>query len=146
MDRSDLFRFIMLFLLEFLCLSVLWFQLKESLDPALEPILLKQTFVAGGRTLIRLGDSDIDYDKNFRFYMTTKMANPHYLPEVRMCVQVIEINNQSDSKKKILVMERKKKTHGLTAGHQYQPLACLCCWLPIAKCHQSVFKLGLVLF
>lgn len=49
----------------------------------MEPILLKQTFVAGGRTLIRLGDSDIDYDKNFRFYMTTKMANPHYLPEVR---------------------------------------------------------------
>lgn len=58
-------------------------QLKETLDPALEPILLKQTFVAGGRTMIRLGDSDIDYDKNFRFYMTTKMANPHYLPEVK---------------------------------------------------------------
>ncbi|KAG7255732.1 hypothetical protein CRUP_020739, partial [Coryphaenoides rupestris] len=55
--------------------------LKETIDPALEPILLKQTFVAGGRTLIRLGDSDIDYNKNFRFYMTTKMANPHYLPE-----------------------------------------------------------------
>lgn len=52
------------------------------MDPALEPILLKQTFVAGGRTLIRLGDSDIDYNKKFRFYMTTKMANPHYLPEV----------------------------------------------------------------
>lgn len=63
-------------------------QLKETLDPALEPVLLKQTFVSGGRTLIRLGDSDIDYDKNFRFYMTTKMANPHYLPEVCLCVCV----------------------------------------------------------
>uniref|UniRef100_A0A8C9WNZ6 Dynein axonemal heavy chain 6 n=1 Tax=Scleropages formosus TaxID=113540 RepID=A0A8C9WNZ6_SCLFO len=62
----------------------------ETLDPALEPILLKQTFVAGGRTLIRLGDSDVDYDKNFRFYMTTKMANPHYLPEV--CIKVTIIN------------------------------------------------------
>ncbi|CAI9575530.1 unnamed protein product, partial [Staurois parvus] len=60
------------------------------LDPALEPILLKQTFVSGGRTLIRLGDSDIDYDKNFRFYMTTKMPNPHYLPEV--CIKVTVIN------------------------------------------------------
>lgn len=37
--------------------------------------------------LIRLGDSDIDYDKNFRFYMTTKMSNPHYLPEV--CIKVL---------------------------------------------------------
>lgn len=68
-------------------------KLKETLDPALEPILLKQTFVEGGRTLIRLGDSDIDYDKNFRFYMTTKMANPHYLPEVRM--QFIIFQNYS---------------------------------------------------
>ncbi|XP_075140366.1 dynein axonemal heavy chain 6 [Leptodactylus fuscus] len=71
-------------------LPVLLEELKESLDPALEPILLKQTFVSGGRTLIRLGDSDIDYDKNFRFYMTTKMPNPHYLPEV--CIKVTIIN------------------------------------------------------
>ncbi|XP_066516038.1 dynein axonemal heavy chain 6 isoform X2 [Hoplias malabaricus] len=71
-------------------LPVLLEELKESLDPALEPVLLKQTFVSGGRTLIRLGDSDIDYDKNFRFYMTTKMSNPHYLPEV--CIKVTIIN------------------------------------------------------
>nr|XP_014351765.1 PREDICTED: dynein heavy chain 6, axonemal-like [Latimeria chalumnae] len=63
-------------------LPVLLEEVKESLDPALEPILLKQTFISGGRILIRLGDSDIDYDKNFKFYMTTKMANPHYLPEM----------------------------------------------------------------
>ncbi|XP_056265579.1 dynein axonemal heavy chain 6 [Pseudoliparis swirei] len=71
-------------------MPVLLEELKETLDPALEPVLLKQTFVAGGRTLIRLGDSDVDYDKNFRFYMTTKMANPHYLPEV--CIKVTIIN------------------------------------------------------
>ncbi|XP_030643583.1 dynein heavy chain 6, axonemal [Chanos chanos] len=71
-------------------MPILLEELKETLDPALEPVLLKQTFVTGGRTLIRLGDSDIDYDKNFRFYMTTKMANPHYLPEV--CIKVTIIN------------------------------------------------------
>ena len=60
-----------------------WFTPREVLDPALEPILLKQTFMSGGRLLIHLGDSDIDYDKSFRFYMTSKMPNPHYLPEVR---------------------------------------------------------------
>lgn len=65
-----------------LSLILLTFKLKETLDPALEPVLLKQIFVSGGRLLIRLGDSDIDYDKNFRFYMTTKLPNPHYLPEV----------------------------------------------------------------
>uniref|UniRef100_A0A2K6TNM5 Dynein axonemal heavy chain 6 n=1 Tax=Saimiri boliviensis boliviensis TaxID=39432 RepID=A0A2K6TNM5_SAIBB len=62
-------------------LPVLLEELRETLDPALEPILLKQIFISGGRLLIHLGDSDIDYDKNFRFYMTTKLPNPHYLPE-----------------------------------------------------------------
>uniref|UniRef100_A0A4W5KGE0 Dynein heavy chain ATP-binding dynein motor region domain-containing protein n=1 Tax=Hucho hucho TaxID=62062 RepID=A0A4W5KGE0_9TELE len=71
-------------------MPVLLEELKETVDPALEPILLMQTFVAGGRTLIRLGDSDIDYNKKFKFYMTTKMANPHYLPEV--CIKVTIIN------------------------------------------------------
>jgi dynein heavy chain len=39
---------------------------------------------------MRLGDSNVDYDDNFRFFMTTKMPNPHYLPEV--CIKVTLIN------------------------------------------------------
>jgi len=46
--------------------------------------------VQGGRLLIRLGDSDVEYSKAFKFYMTTKLANPHYLPEV--CIKVTIIN------------------------------------------------------
>ncbi|CAH8497713.1 unnamed protein product [Dicrocoelium dendriticum] len=61
----------------------------ESLDPALEPILLRQTFVSGGRLLIRLGDSEVDYDPGFKLYMTTKLANPHYLPDVSVKVTLI---------------------------------------------------------
>ncbi|GCC25591.1 hypothetical protein chiPu_0004002 [Chiloscyllium punctatum] len=71
-------------------MPVLLEELRESLDPSLEPILLNQTFMTGGRLLMRLGDTDIDYDKNFKFYMTTKMSNPHYLPEV--CIKVTIIN------------------------------------------------------
>jgi len=40
--------------------------------------------------LIRLGDTDVEYNKLFKFYMTTKLANPHYLPEV--CIKVTIIN------------------------------------------------------
>jgi len=39
---------------------------------------------------IRLGDSNIDYDENFKFFMTTKMPNPHYIPEI--CIKVTLIN------------------------------------------------------
>lgn len=44
----------------------------------------------GGRLLIRLGDTDVDYDMNFKLYITTKLANPHYLPEI--CIQVTIVN------------------------------------------------------
>ncbi|ORZ39411.1 dynein heavy chain and region D6 of dynein motor-domain-containing protein [Catenaria anguillulae PL171] len=62
----------------------------EQLDPALEPLLLKQTIRQGGRLLMRLGDTLVEYDKNFRLYITTKLSNPHYLPEV--CIKVTVIN------------------------------------------------------
>ena len=39
---------------------------------------------------IRLGSDNVDYDENFKFYMTTKMPNPHYLPEI--CIKVTLIN------------------------------------------------------
>ena len=54
----------------------------EELDAILEPVLLKQTFRQGGIDFIRLGDHIVEYSKDFRFYMTTRLRNPHYLPEV----------------------------------------------------------------
>jgi dynein heavy chain, axonemal len=39
--------------------------------------------------LIRFADNDIDYDPNFRLYMTTKLPNPNYLPEVFIKVSII---------------------------------------------------------
>lgn len=39
---------------------------------------------------IRLGDNNVDFDENFKFFLTTKMPNPHYLPEI--CIKVTLIN------------------------------------------------------
>ena len=64
--------------------------LGEHIDPGLEPVLQRAVYRQGGRTLIRLGDSDVDYDPAFKFYMMTKLPNPHYLPEV--CIKVTIIN------------------------------------------------------
>jgi dynein heavy chain len=62
----------------------------ETVDPSIENVLSKNTFQQGSRTLIRLGDTDVEYDKSFRFYMTSKMPNPHYVPEI--CIKVTIIN------------------------------------------------------
>ena len=29
-----------------------------------------------------IGDSEVEYDANFRLYLQTKLANPHYKPEI----------------------------------------------------------------
>ena len=62
----------------------------ESIDPILENVLLKQIIIAGGVATIRLGDSTIEYDQNFKLYITTKLTNPHYPPE--LCVKVNLLN------------------------------------------------------
>ncbi|KAM9752840.1 dynein axonemal heavy chain 12 [Menidia menidia] len=61
----------------------------EELDPSLEPLLLKQTFKQGGVDCIRLGESVIEYSTDFRFYITTKLRNPHYLPELATKVSLL---------------------------------------------------------
>lgn len=90
----------------------------EELDPSLEPLLLKQIFKQGaviswprrvwrlknrfinnfiyfflsglgGMDCIRLGDSVIEYSSLFRFYITTKLRNPHYLPELATKVSLL---------------------------------------------------------
>ena len=61
----------------------------EELDPTLEPLLLKQTFKQGGMICIRLGDATIEYSKDFRFYITSKLSNPHYLPETAVKVSLL---------------------------------------------------------
>ncbi|XP_061837093.1 dynein axonemal heavy chain 12-like [Nerophis lumbriciformis] len=61
----------------------------EELDPSLEPLLLKQTFKQGGVECIKLGESVIEYSQDFRFYITTKLRNPHYLPELATKVSLL---------------------------------------------------------
>ena len=63
----------------------------EELDPTLEPLLLKSTFKQGGSLCIRLGDATIEYHDQFRFYVTTKLRNPHYLPETSVKVTLLNM-------------------------------------------------------
>ena len=39
--------------------------------------------------MIKMGDDIIPYHPDFRFYITTKMRNPHYQPEVSVKVSLL---------------------------------------------------------
>ena len=60
-----------------------------TLEPQLLPLLEGTVTSQGHRRFIRLGGTDVDYDVNFKLYMTTKLANPHYLPEVCIATNLI---------------------------------------------------------
>lgn len=62
----------------------------ETIDAALEPLLLQQKFKQGGTEMIKIGDNIIPWNDHFRFFMTTKLSNPQYPPEI--CVKVSLIN------------------------------------------------------
>uniref|UniRef100_A0A4W6ECP9 Dynein axonemal heavy chain 2 n=1 Tax=Lates calcarifer TaxID=8187 RepID=A0A4W6ECP9_LATCA len=61
---------------------VLLQNVQEELDPSLNPILNKSLTRIGGRLLLKLGDKEVEYSPEFRFYITTKLSNPHYTPEI----------------------------------------------------------------
>jgi dynein heavy chain, axonemal len=62
---------------------------QENLDTILEPLLLKSTFKQGGTLSLKLGESVIEYAEKFKLYITTKLRNPHYLPEVAVKVTLL---------------------------------------------------------
>lgn len=47
-------------------LPVLLENVQEELDPSLEPLLLKQLFKQGGLNFIRLGDTTVEFNDQFR--------------------------------------------------------------------------------
>ncbi|KAI9141391.1 dynein heavy chain and region D6 of dynein motor-domain-containing protein [Paraphysoderma sedebokerense] len=61
----------------------------EELDPILDNLLQKQTFKSGGSLCIKLGESIVEFSPNFRLYITTKLRNPHYLPELQTKVSLL---------------------------------------------------------
>lgn len=54
----------------------------ETIDPALNSILAKAIVKQGGINLIKLDDKMVSFNNDFRFFLTTKLTNPHYAPEI----------------------------------------------------------------
>jgi dynein heavy chain len=56
----------------------------------LDPILERQIIVKGRNKLIRIADQEMDYDDKFRLYMTSRLANPHFSPELAAKATIID--------------------------------------------------------
>ena len=64
--------------------------IENEVDPMLDPVLEKQWVRKGRNKLIKLGDQDLDYDEKFRLYMTSRLPNPHFSPELAAKTTIID--------------------------------------------------------
>ncbi|XP_062448100.1 dynein axonemal heavy chain 9 [Rhea pennata] len=55
--------------------------LEESVDPVLGPLLGRETIKKG--RYIKIGDKECDFNPAFRLILHTKLANPHFQPEMQ---------------------------------------------------------------
>src|SRR5690606_25957589 len=62
----------------------------EEIDPMLDPVLDKLLIKTGRSKQLLLQDKAVEYDDNFRLYLTTKLANPHFTPEMYAKTTIID--------------------------------------------------------
>ena len=56
--------------------------LGEEIDATLDPVLSRAIYKKGRALFLKLGGEEVEYDPGFTLYLQTKLANPHYKPEI----------------------------------------------------------------
>lgn len=79
--------------------------MSEEIDPSVDQVVSKATYLENGATKIVLGTRAFDFDSDFKLFLTTKMANPHFLPEVSIKLAVINFTVTFDGLDEQLLAE-----------------------------------------
>lgn len=94
-------------------IPVLLQNILETIDPSLNPVLGKAIVRQGGQDLIKIDDRLISYNPNFRFFITTKLTNPHYSPEISTKTMLVNfaVKEQGLEGQLLGIVVRKEKPH-----------------------------------
>ena len=77
--------------------------IEENIDSTLESII-GRNLIRKGKT-VKLGDKEIDYHPNFRLIMQTRLANPHFRPEIQAQTTLINFSTTREGLEAQLLAE-----------------------------------------
>ncbi|CAH1986860.1 unnamed protein product [Acanthoscelides obtectus] len=83
--------------------TVLLENIEETVDPVLDTLLGRYLIKKG--KAIKIGDKEIEYNPNFRLILHTKLANPHYKPEMQAQATLINFTVTRDGLEDQLLAE-----------------------------------------
>ena len=63
--------------------AVLIENMGETIDAVLNTVVTRSVTKKGRSLYIKLGDKEVEYHRNFKLYLHTKMGSPHYGPEIQ---------------------------------------------------------------
>ena len=52
----------------------------EGIDAVLNPVIQRAVIKRGKKMYIKLGDTEVEFHKDFKLFLHTKLSNPHYPP------------------------------------------------------------------
>ncbi|XP_038653360.1 dynein heavy chain 11, axonemal-like isoform X2 [Scyliorhinus canicula] len=83
--------------------TILVENLEETVDPVLDPVLGRNTIKKG--RYIKIGDKECEFNSSFRLILHTKLANPHYKPEMQAQTTLINFTVTRDGLEDQLLAE-----------------------------------------
>merc|ERR1740127_104921 len=73
---------------EGLCLIIE--NVENEVDPMLDPVMDKAIIKKGKNLYINVSDQNMDYNPKFALYLTSRLPNPHFSPELSAKVSIID--------------------------------------------------------
>jgi dynein heavy chain len=93
--------------------------LQEDIDATIDPVLSRAVFRRGRSLFLKLGGEEVEYDPKFQLYLQTKLANPHYKPEIAaQCTLINFIATESGLEDQLLARVVKEEQPALEQQKQ----------------------------